>query len=168
MKNSSASRSDRAYTLIEALVASSVLLIGISAAASLSLAMVTQEEINERANRAFNHVDNVTRLLQLGIPPEQLGADASYTGVRLLPENDVISDLTIQAQPVNVAGLGKRERWWIKFEYQATDATASSPIANGWTGGLDTDKRSRAFYVYRSRHFQDEDLPRVKWAKSGS
>ena len=52
----------KAYTLIEALVASSILLIGIAAAASMSLSFVTQEEITERAARAFNFTITIFKI----------------------------------------------------------------------------------------------------------
>ena len=53
----------RAYTLIEALVAGGILMIGIGAAASLSLAFLSQEEISERAARACTAPTNAARVL---------------------------------------------------------------------------------------------------------
>lgn len=101
------------YTIIEALVASSVLLIGIAAAASMSLQLVTQEEINERANRTFNYIDNAVRLVQLGVDP-QVVRDS------ILPNGGEIVGLTVEQHSVNVANLGTRDRWWIKFAYSTT------------------------------------------------
>lgn len=153
------SQKSRGYSLIEALVASSILLIGISAAASLSLAMVTQEEMNERANRAYNHVDNAVRLLQLGVEPATINS-------QILPPNDVLPDMTIEPHAVNVPGLGTRNRWWIKFGYNTAEATASSNSGRLWTGGLNTTSRKQGFYVYRTEHFLDEELPRVQAVKA--
>ncbi len=78
--------SSKAYTLIETLVGSAVLMIGISAAASLSLSLVTQEEINERSVRALNYLDSAAMLLQLGVPPSQI--------VDILPVEPVVNSMT--------------------------------------------------------------------------
>ena len=48
----------RAYTLIEALVASSILAIGMGAASSMSLALITQEQITERSEKAIAYLEN--------------------------------------------------------------------------------------------------------------
>ena len=149
----------RGYTLIEALVASSILLIGIAAASSMSLAMVTQEEINERANKSFNHIDNCTRLVQLGVDP-------GIIRTQILPDCDQIVDVTIEPHPVNVAGIGTIDRWWIKFAYTTTESDATAALSNGWTGGVKGTERVHAFYAYRSEHFLDGDLPRVQYVKA--
>ncbi len=64
----------KGYTFIEAMVAISILMIGVAAAAALSMTMVTQEEINARAARATNWQENAARLFQLGLGT---GSDAS-------------------------------------------------------------------------------------------
>lgn len=154
----SVTNSKRAYTLIEALVASAILMIGIGAASSLSLAMVTREEINERAARTFNHVDNAARLVQLGLDP------ATVTSV--LPACDTLVDLTIEPHVINVPGLGTRNRWWIKFGWETTNSESSGSAVGKWTGGVKGAQRVHGFYVYRSEHFLDGDLPRVQWVKA--
>ena len=65
-------RSRGGYSLIEVLVASGILMIGISAAASFSLTMTTQEEINHRVNRGLNRLENYGRLYQLGLEPVEI------------------------------------------------------------------------------------------------
>lgn len=77
------------YTLIEVLVASAILLIGISAASSLSLTMVTQEEMNYRISRSLNVLENCARLYQLGVQPANIyGGPAS-----LLPNEPSVSSI---------------------------------------------------------------------------
>ncbi|MDF1862462.1 MAG: prepilin-type N-terminal cleavage/methylation domain-containing protein [Verrucomicrobiales bacterium] len=149
----------KGYTLIEALVASSILLIGIGAASSMSLAMVTREEINERANKAFNYIDNCTQLVQLGVDP-------AIIRTQILPDCDIISRVTIEPHAANIARLGTVQRWWIKFAYTTTEATNASIIEGAWTGGLKDTERQHGFYVYKSDHFLDGDLPRVQYVKA--
>jgi type II secretory pathway pseudopilin PulG len=55
------------YTIIEAMVAVSLLMLAIGAAAALSMSLVNQEEINARAARALNWQENAARLFQLGM-----------------------------------------------------------------------------------------------------
>ncbi len=62
------------YSLIEVLVASGILLIGISAAASFSLTMTTQEEMGHRLARGVNYLECHARLYQLGLDPAAIGA----------------------------------------------------------------------------------------------
>lgn len=61
------SQSPRAYTIIETMVAVSLLMFGVAAAAALSNTIVQQEEINARTARAVNWQENAVRLYQLGI-----------------------------------------------------------------------------------------------------
>jgi|MDTC01.1.fsa_nt_gb type II secretory pathway pseudopilin PulG len=61
------SRSAKAYTIVETMVAISLLMLGVGAAASLSMTLVKQEEINARAARAVNWQENAVRLYQMGI-----------------------------------------------------------------------------------------------------
>ncbi len=57
----------RGYTLVEAMVAISLLMLAVAAAAALSMTLVNQEEINARAARALNWHENAVRLFHLGI-----------------------------------------------------------------------------------------------------
>ena len=83
------SRRNSGYTLIEVLVASAILMIGISAASSLSLTMVTQEEMNYRISRSLNVLENCARLYQLGIQP----ANIYGGGASLLPNEPAVSSV---------------------------------------------------------------------------
>lgn len=60
-------RCQRGYTIVEAMVAVSILMLGVAAAAALSMTMVTQEDINARVSRAVNWQENAVRLYQLGL-----------------------------------------------------------------------------------------------------
>lgn len=55
------------YTIVEAMVAVSILLMAVAAAASLSMTMANQEELNARGARAVNWHENAVRLYQMGI-----------------------------------------------------------------------------------------------------
>jgi type II secretory pathway pseudopilin PulG len=129
------------YTLVEALVASIILMIGISAAASLSLTMVAQEEINERTGRALNYLENATTLYQLGFSGAEITA--------LLPQDPAVTSLTVTDQTANVAGLGNMPYGEIAVTFAASSATASwSP--GQWTGGDSAATRSVTANAYRS------------------
>lgn len=144
----------RAYTLVEALVASSVLLIGISAASSMTLSMLTQEEISERANRAINYIDDSVRLLQLGVDPGVVSD--------LLPPCEEIIDTTIEFHPVTIPNLGTRDRIWVKFAWTTSGATENSGKGL-WTGGEKDTERKLGFYLYRDQHYLTERLARAAW-----
>lgn len=59
------------YTLIEVLVAMSILSMAIGAASQLSLSQATTEELIERETHAVNYAENAARLWQLGIDNPQ-------------------------------------------------------------------------------------------------
>lgn len=127
MKNASdkpATR-NRAYTLIEALVASSVLLIGIGAASSMSLAMLTQEEINERSVTAVNYLDNALMLYQSGVDAADIPS--------ILPAEPLVSSLNTATRNVNVPGLGSVPTVTLTLTYKPVNASSanSASIAIG-------------------------------------
>lgn len=115
------------YTLVEVLVASSILALGISAACVLSLAMVTQEEMTHRMERSISLHENAVRLYQLGMEP------ADIAGV--LPGNDDLT-LSYAAAPGAVAGVGTLDAQLITATILTTPADSSLPAAaRGWTAG---------------------------------
>jgi len=133
------------YTLIESLVASAVLMIAISAAASLSLALVTQEEISERSVRAMNYLDTAASLLQLGIAPGEV--------TDLLPDEPVVVSLSIKPKTLTMTGsIGATS-----YPMNAYDVTvvyspnnSNAPNAAGdkkWTGGKEKTTRSHTVSV---------------------
>ena len=143
---------ERAYTLIEALVASSVLLIGISAAASMSLAMVTQEEITERSVKAFNYLDNATALYQSGVDKSKIAA--------MLPAEPLVTALTITDRTINATNLGTLPSALISVTYSSNGATTTSGISR-WTGGQKNTTRTVNVEVIRTSRTLSSPLPRV-------
>jgi len=92
-----------AYTLIEVLVAAGILVMGIAAAGSLAMTMVTQEKSNARIEKAFNMQEQAGRLYQLGLEPDVI------TG-QLLPYRTSEMTLTFQnATTTNVGGVAAME-----------------------------------------------------------
>lgn len=149
----------RGYSLIEALVASSVLMIGIAAAASLSLSLVTQEEINERSVQVFNYLDNAARLYQMGV------AEADIPG--LLPPEPLVSSLTFTPGSESVAGLGTVPLTTIEITYKPTGATSTNGSSVlDWTGGDKNVTRSESVVVLRSVNYLGGPLPRVDYVKN--
>jgi prepilin-type N-terminal cleavage/methylation domain-containing protein len=115
------------YTLVEVLVASSILVMGISAACIMSLAMVTQEEMNHRIGRAMNHHENAARLYQLGLD--------TTTIQNILPANPDLT-LSFEAADGAVTGVGTLDAQTITATIYTTPADSALPnAARGWTGG---------------------------------
>jgi type II secretory pathway pseudopilin PulG len=129
------------YTLVEALVASIILMIGISAAASLSLTMVAQEEINERTGRGLNYLENAASLYQLGLSGTEIAA--------LMPLDPAVTSLAATDQTAAVTGLGNMTYGEITVTFDSTSAT-STWTAGAWTGGDNSTTRSVTVNAYRS------------------
>lgn len=90
-----------AYTLIEVVVASALLMIGVAAAATLAVVTVTQEETNARLRRCLNYHEQAVRLYQLGLDPS--------TATALLPPDPAVTSLEFTTQATPVTGLGTVE-----------------------------------------------------------
>ena len=142
----------RGYTLVEVFVASSILAMGVSAACVLSLAMVTQEEMTHRMERATSLHENAARLFQLGLDPANIsGANG------LLPGNDDVA-LAYTAAPVTVTGVGDLVGQTITATIFTTPPDSTIPsTARGWTAGArrsdstqDRPTRTQALTVYRT------------------
>lgn len=129
------------YTLIEVMVAAGLLLIGISAASSLTLTMATQEEINRAVARASNLQENYIRVYQLGLSPAEIA-------VLMPPEPSLASVNTVEATPT-VVGVGPMESATWNF-FVRPNATASGWSEGLWTGGDQGALRTINFSAYRS------------------
>ena len=86
------------YTLIEALIATSILMLGALAAASLSLTMAKQDDLSDRTGRAMNWHEAAADLYRLGL------SSSEVSGV--LPPDPLILTHTISESAEAVAGLG--------------------------------------------------------------
>ncbi len=141
MKTKHSRSRKRGYTLIEVLVASAIILIGISAASSLSLTMVTQEETNYRVARSLNVLENCARLYQLGMQPAGIYGGGS-------------SILTAEA---SIASISAAEAVVGNLDSCTFTMTISSVIDNGawdegeWTGGSQAtvDQRTAVVRAFR-------------------
>lgn len=142
----------RAYTLIEALVASSILMIGVAAAGSMSLAFVTQEEIAERAEKAFSHLENAAALYQCGVDPASIPS--------LLPPDPVVTSLTFDNRSLNATNLGAVPSVVISVTWKSSGAEATSGISR-WTGGRQDSTRTASVEVVRTDRTIPAPLPRV-------
>ena len=91
----------KAYTIIETMVAVSLLMLGVAAAASLSMTIVRQEEINARSARAINWQENAVRLYQMGI-----GGTTSGVGILdILPTLPQSHTFTVQASSETITNF---------------------------------------------------------------
>ncbi len=133
----------KGYSLADILIASAILGIGVSAAASLTLSMNTQEDLSWRVTRGLNMVENAATLYTLGLSP----ADA----VKYLPTD---SDTTVSVQ------VAEADETVSDLEFKtATFRATIEPVrdegswsAGMWTGGSDATIPSRTLdlKVYRS------------------
>lgn len=139
----------RGYTLIEALVASVILMIGISGASSLTLALITQDEMSQRTAIALNTQESAAELFRLGLSAAEIGA--------LLPDDPVTTSLSVATGVESVAhtpavpGLPN-----LSLPYADITVTFNaSPSTESWTGRIWTsgDKnasRTLTLRAYRS------------------
>ncbi|MFV1993873.1 MAG: prepilin-type N-terminal cleavage/methylation domain-containing protein [Verrucomicrobiales bacterium] len=117
------------YSLVEVLVSSAIMLIGISAVASLSLTSVTLEEMNFRISRAMNVQENYARLFMLGMDPADV--------VLLVPPDPVVNSIAFVSADVG------------NLESEVITMTIDSVIDAGgwsegsWTGGSDSTPPQR-------------------------
>jgi len=114
-------RQSRGYTLVETLVAGGLLALAISAAASLSLTMVSQEEVNLRNARALNLLENSAQLYRLGVEPDRIAG--------LLPNDSIVVSLQFAAGVTTVSGgVGDLDYADISLRYR-TSAPGESPVS---------------------------------------
>ncbi|MEO0416470.1 MAG: prepilin-type N-terminal cleavage/methylation domain-containing protein [Verrucomicrobiota bacterium] len=131
----------RGHSLIETMVAASVLMIGLGAAASLSLTLVSQEEIAERTSRSANYLENAVALARLGVPYDQIET--------LLPEEPTVDSLIFTPRTESVAGLGSIDVVDITMQYKSTDTqNAIAALTERWTGGEKDLVRSHPITVF--------------------
>lgn len=143
MKNTSQNRCSKGYTLIETLVASAVMMVAIGAASSLSLSMVSQEEMSERTVRVMNHLENAAALYQLGFDTADIGG--------LLTNDPAVSNLSYASETPTVSGLGTIDVTQITVQFKPSAATsANSASEKSWTGGDSSKVRSHSVKVFRS------------------
>lgn len=133
----------RAYSLAEALIAAGILMIGISAAASLSLSMTTQEEISWRVARGLNMLENAAIMYQLGVDWAE--------PARLIPPDPDVTLAVVSQGDQALAGGGVVEG----ATYRVTISPvmdAGSWSAGVWTGGSDASLPDRTLEAraYRS------------------
>jgi len=115
------------YSLVEVLVAASVLMIAIAAAGAMALMVVSQQETNARIGRALNYQEQAARLYQLGI------ASDAITGL-LPPENSVESLVFTNESVVAYAGVGNVEQADCEVVFQPNAATTGW-VADSWSAG---------------------------------
>jgi type II secretory pathway pseudopilin PulG len=140
----------RAYSLVEVMIGSAILMIGVAAACVLSLTMVTQEEGNVRASRALNVFENSMQLYQLGLSTSEVLA--------LLPADPAVVALTLTPNTSAVAGIGTPERIDAQMQFttmintEPSDGTSIAWSAGKWTGGANGTAHNRlteVIAVYR-------------------
>ena len=138
-------RFSAAYSLIEVLVAAALLAVGVSAAARLSLIMVTQEDINQRISVSVAHQEIAMRLYQLGLEPSEVTA--------LLPDEPDVASLTFTTGTTVISGAPISA-----VEYaESTMVTHSTPsgarVDGQWNGGGDAAAAETRTNVVRGHRY---------------
>ena len=142
--NNNRSTGKKGYSLAEVLVASAILMIGVGAAASLSLSITTQEEIVWRAARGVNMVETAAILYQQGIDPDLV--------LDLIPLDEAVT-LSVVGSEADEAIANVGTMRGITFRAQiATVIDGGSWTAGSWTGGSDSSVPTRTVdaRIYRS------------------
>lgn len=126
--------SPRGYSLIEVLVASAILMIGVAAATSMTVVLNKQEEVNLQITRGTARLETAARLFQMGLSPSQV--------VALLPADADGGSVTFGAvTSVSVSGVGAME---------TATCTLSVPIeGDGLFAGSTVDARQHTVTLYR-------------------
>jgi type II secretory pathway pseudopilin PulG len=146
----SLSRLRSGYTLVEVLVASGILMMGISAACLMSLSMVTQEEMNYRIARCLNLQEAAARTYQLGLAPTDISGTSG-----ILPGNPDIT-LAWTAASANLAGVGTVSGQTVTATIYATPPGSNAPSNSSfWTAGAPVSggartSRTNAITIYRA------------------
>lgn len=131
----------RAYTLVEALVAGVVLMIGISAASRLTLTLLTQDEMNQRASTALNYQETAVRLFQMGL---------SEADIRLIvPADPVVESMTFANGALSYAAPDSLESAAITVTFRPSPATQSW-TGHIWTSGNKDVVRTFTVTAYRN------------------
>lgn len=131
-----------AFTLVESLVASAILMIGISAASSLSLAMMTQEEINRRTAEAANIHENAVTMYQMGLDSGEIQT--------LLPNSQTIKNLTFTTGThVIDSTAGSISYADIALEFFTTPSTGTY-TAGSYIAGESDKTRTTTVRAYRA------------------
>ena len=163
------SKQEKGYSLVEVLVATVILMVGVGAACSMSLALVTNEESNYRASRAMNYYENAMTLYQLGLDPIKIRS--------IMPPEPALVSMTFSPNTASIDGIGAPERVDVTMSFttspnaytesatgkktQAWSGTAAAPAdilsvdyePGAWTGGADGGNNVRttsATPVYRT------------------
>jgi prepilin-type N-terminal cleavage/methylation domain-containing protein len=120
-----------AYTLIEVLVAASLIGVAMTAAVSMSTTMMLQEELSWRVAVAMNYQENACRVWQLGLTPAEVTAVMPGTaGHPFLNEILETTASTTTLATANQGGLGVMEG--------ATNSLQVANYANGPAGSTTT------------------------------
>lgn len=132
----------RGYSLAEALVAAGLLMIGISAAASLTLTMNTQEEISWKVARGLNMLENCVMMCQLGVNGDE--------SIRFIPSDpDATLEVILVANETNGGLTLEGNHYQVRIR-PVMDAGSWS--AGSWTGGSTSTLPERIVqaHAYRS------------------
>lgn len=134
------------YSLIEVLVAASILTMGVAAAAKLSLIMVTQEEISQRVSVTLAHQETAMRLYQLGLEPTEI--------VTLLPDEPHAGSLTFSLTGVTtVGGAGIAPIQFADTTMVIHTTPTGAHTANSWNGGGDNAASETRTVIVRGHRY---------------
>jgi prepilin-type N-terminal cleavage/methylation domain-containing protein len=147
-RSSNGKASNGGYSLIEVMVASTLLAIGVAAASVISLTMASQEEINHRVSRALHLQEGASRLYQLGLSTQEIDAlipnDPTIRGgtTGTIPVSAPYTTLSWAESVITDATYGSFEEGICTMNFRAR-AIGSSP-AGSWSAGADTSATMRS------------------------
>lgn len=125
-----------AYTLIEVLVAASLIGVAMTAAVSMSSTMMLQEELSWRVAIAMNYQENACRVWQLGLAPDKVAELMPDTKGHIFL-NEILDSaaVTTPLATANQGGFGVMD--------SASNALQVANYANGPAGSITTIKLFR-------------------------
>src|SRR5690606_5104948 len=122
----------------------SILVVGVGAAAKLSLVMVTQEEINQRVSVCLAQQEMAMRLYQLGLNQVELDG--------LLPHDPNVASITYTTGATTLAGTPLTPAEYLESTMTIKSTPTGAKVAGQWNAGGDgaaAETRTNVVRAYR-------------------
>lgn len=118
------------YTLVEVVIAGAVVAVGMAGAASLSSTMMAQQELSWRVSVARNYQENIVRLWQLGLSPNEV--------MNLIPSssgNPKLSEVVGAVPTLTVTGQADEDSMGVMESAVCSFTVNTANVAGAGAGG---------------------------------
>jgi prepilin-type N-terminal cleavage/methylation domain-containing protein len=119
----------RGYTLVEVLVAASILALGVAAASVLAMSLANTQIANGKMLRALNYQEQAARLYQLGV------ANGTITNVLPRPTGATVTFVSEELS-TTVSGIGEMDYAICRLVYSGGTSLVTSGTADPITNEI--------------------------------